>query len=132
MVTLTLTVTDSGRRDDASATATASVMITVLSGPTVSIETMDQEVAGGASIKLEATSADTVATRLWTATAGTFSDPAVEDATWTAPATTAANQVVTLTLTVTDSDGCHRQRSCHDHGPRYRPDGQHPDRWTRT
>ena len=48
-----------------------------------------------------------VATRLWTATpnAGTFSDAAVEDATWTAPGTTAANQVVTLTLTVTDSDG---------------------------
>ena len=36
---------------------------------------------------------------------GTFSDATVEDATWTAPGTTARNQVVTLTLTVTDSDG---------------------------
>ncbi len=69
---------------------------------------MDEDVAGGTVVELEAMSRDsdgTVATRLWTATAGTFSDPAVEDATWTAPGTTAANQVVTLTLTVTDSDG---------------------------
>ena len=35
---------------------------------------------------------------------GTFSDAAVEDATWTAPAATTDDQVVTLTLTVTDSD----------------------------
>ena len=34
----------------------------------------------------------------------TFSNAAVEDPTWTAPATTADDQVVTLTLTVTDDD----------------------------
>ena len=104
VVTLTLTVTDS---DDA--TAIASVTITVRgTDPTVSIQTEDSVVAGGDSIDLQATSADsdgTVATRLWTATAGTFSDAAVEDATWTAPGTRAASRVVTLTLTVTDSDG---------------------------
>ena len=68
----------------------------------------------GIEIDLLATSADLntpVNSYEWTA------DPAVgdvqscsrrdwtEDATWTAPATTAANQVVTLTLTVTDSNG---------------------------
>ena len=106
VVTLTLTVTDND-----GATGIASVTITVPgTDPTVSIQTEDQDVDGGASIPLEATSADsggTVATRLWTATpnVGTFSDAAVEDATWTAPGTTAATQVVTLTLTVTDNDG---------------------------
>ena len=106
VVTLTLTVTASD-----GATGSASVMITVPgTDPTVSIQTADQDVAGGASILLEATSADsggTVATYAWTATpnVGTFSDAAVEDATWTAPGTTATNRVVTLTLTVTDIDG---------------------------
>ena len=64
VVTLTLTVTDSD-----GATASASVTITVPgTDPTVSIETEDQDVAGGDSIELlEATSADpdgTIATRL--------------------------------------------------------------------
>ena len=100
VVTLTLTVTTSD-----GATGSASAMITVPgTDPTVSIQTADQEVAGGASILLEATSAD-VATYAWTATAGRFSDATVEDATWMAPGTRAANRVVTLTLTVTDSDG---------------------------
>ena len=106
VVTLTLTVTDNN-----DATGSASVKITIPgTDPTVSIETADQEVAGGAPIDLLATSADsggTVATYAWTATpnVGTFSNAAAEDATWTAPGTTARNQVVTLTLTVTDSDG---------------------------
>ena len=109
VVTLTLTVTDT---DNDSATGSDSVTITVPgTDPTVSIQTADRDVAGGDSILLEATSRDSdgsmVATRLWTAVpaVGTFSDPAVEDATWTAPGTTADDQVVTLTLTVTDSDG---------------------------
>ena len=106
-VTLTLTVTDDS---DDPAMAMASVMITVPSGPTLTVETMDQTVPGGTVVNLLATSrsADVAgATRLWTATpnVGTFSNAAVEDATWTAPATTAATQVVTLTLTVTDRDG---------------------------
>ena len=104
VVTLMLMVTDSD-----GATASASVMITVPSGPVVSIETVDQIVDGGTVLKLLATSrsADVPgATRLWTATpnVGTFSNAAVEDATWTAPARTAATQVVTLTLTVTVND----------------------------
>ena len=87
----------------------SSVTITVRgTDPTVSIQTEDQDVAGGTVLQLEATSRDsdgTIAMYAWTATAGTFVDPAAEDATWTAPGTTAATQVVTLTLTVTDSDG---------------------------
>ena len=106
MVTLTLTVTDSD-----GATASDSVTITVSgTDPTVSIETEDQTVAGGTVLQLVATSEDsdgTIASYAWIAdpAVGTFSDAAVEDATWTAPATTTANQVVTLTLTVTDNDG---------------------------
>ena len=51
VVTLTLTVTDGGGGG-----ARASVIITVRAGPTVSIQTADQTVDGGASIRLEATS----------------------------------------------------------------------------
>ena len=109
VVTLTLTVTDT---DNDSATGSDSVTITVPgTDPTVSIQTADRDVAGGADLQLFATSRDSdgsmVATRLWTATpnVGTFSDAAVEDPIWTAPGTTADDQVVTLTLTVTDSDG---------------------------
>ena len=103
-VTLTLTVTDNDGN-----TASASVTITVPgTDPTVSIETMDQDVAGGTVLSLSATSSeDDVTEHAWTATpnVGTFSNAAVEDATWTAPAATTDDQVVTLTLTVTDSDG---------------------------
>ena len=104
VVTLTLTVTDSD-----GATASDSVTITVSgTDPTVSIETEDQDVAGGTVLSLSATSSeDDVTEYAWTAVpaVGTFSDAAVEDATWTAPAATTDDQVVTLTLTVTDSDG---------------------------
>ena len=136
VVTLTLTVTDSD-----GARARASVTITVRSGPTVSIQTADRTVFGGASIELEATARDsggrTVATHEWAAepvapatAAGAFMNADEEDATWTAPGATAVDQVVTLTLTVTDNsvEPRHRQRQCHDHGPRYPADGQHPDR----
>ena len=109
VVTLTLTVTDSGGGG-----ARASVMITVLSGPTVSIETADQTVDGGASIQLQATSENSGKgfSLDWSAAiendpeqVGTFSPGrAVEDPTWTAPDKMAATQVVILTLTVTDND----------------------------
>ena len=110
VVTLTLTVTDID--DDM---ASDSVTITVPSGPTVSIQTADQTVAGGTVVELEATSRSADGKgldRAWTATdpdgdpftGGTFGNAMVEDTTWTAPATMAATQVVTLTLTVTPSD----------------------------
>ena len=86
-------------------------MITVRGAdPTVSIQTADQTVFGEDPIDLQATSADLntpVTSYLWTAVpaGGTFSNAAAEDTTWTAPATTTAIQVVTLTLTVTDDNG---------------------------
>ena len=100
---MTLTVTDG-----AGGGARASVTITVLSGPTVSIQTADQTVDGGASIPLQATSDNSGKgfTLAWVAApvVGTFSPSmAVEDPTWTAP-TPAADQVVTLTLTAADGD----------------------------
>ena len=68
----------------------------------VSVDTPTQNVAGGTVLQLAATAteADTYA---WTATpdVGTFSDTAIEDPTWTAPATTAGTQSIALTLTVT-------------------------------
>ena len=87
------------------------IMITVRGAdPTVSIQTADQTVFGGDPIDLQATSADLttpVTSYEWTAVpaGGTFSNLAMEDTTWTAPSTTTAIQVVTLTLTVTDSNG---------------------------
>ena len=78
--------------------------------PTVSIETADQTVPGGTVLQLSATSRDsdssTVGSYAWATdpvTTGTFSDPAVEDPTPTAPATTMDDQEVTLTLTVTEN-----------------------------
>ena len=113
VVTLTLTVTAS---DDDMGRGSDSVTITIPgTAPTVSIQTEDQTVLGGTVLQLQATSADsdgTIATYAWAATdpgdaaVGTFlPSVAVEDPTWTAPATTTANQVATLTLTVTDNNG---------------------------
>ena len=106
---VTLTVTAS---DDAMVSGSDSVTITIPgTDPTVSIETADQTVPGGTVLQLQATSRDsdssTVGSYAWATdpvTTGTFSDAAVEDPTWTAPATTMDDQVVTLTLTVTASD----------------------------
>ena len=42
---------------------------------------------------------------------GTFSDAAIEDPTWTAPAATTSEQEVTLTLVVTSSNGLTNQAS---------------------
>ena len=110
VVMLTLSVTDGEHTPTAAA---ITIMITVRGAdPTVSIQTADQTVFGGDSIDLQATSADlnTPVTSYAVdrrSRCGNRSLPSatVEDATWTAPATTAANQVVTLTLTVTDSNG---------------------------
>ena len=138
VVTLTLTVTDNdGNTASASVTITVPGTVTVPgTDPTVSIETMDQTVDGGTVVNLLATSADsdgTIAMYAWAtdpATTGTFSDAAVEDATWTAPATTTDDQVVTLTLTVTDNDDATASASVTITVPGTdgRPDGQHRDR----
>ena len=79
-----------------------------------------------------------VTSYLWTDTTpevDRFHNAAAEDTTWTAPDTTTATQVVTLTLTVTDSNGTAAdlddditvRGQCHDHGPS-RPGGHGPDR----
>ena len=109
-VTLTLSVSDG------TSTSTAQVTITVLANtaPEAAIQTAEQEVVGGAEVNLQATADDDdtndTLTYAWTAddgdanTAddGTFSDPAVLEPTWTAPAKTNADRPILLTLTVSD------------------------------
>ena len=109
-VTLTLSVSDG------TSTSTAQVTITVLANnaPEAAIQTAEQEVVGGAEVNLQATADDDdtndTLTYAWTAddgdanTAddGTFSDAAVLQPTWTAPAKTNADRPIRLTLTVSD------------------------------
>ena len=105
---LTLRVTDDG-----GATASATVDIRVRAAnmlPTVSIQPVTLEVAGGATVTFDATATDddgTIASYDWNAptNGGTFVDDTIEDATWTAPAEQATAQTYTLTLTVTDNRG---------------------------
>ena len=74
--------------------------------PTVTIDTVDQEIAGGATIQLAATTTNAVAWHWETGDVGTFSPSSeVEDPTWTAPAATAEDQPVEMSLTVTNADG---------------------------
>ena len=70
--------------------------------PTVSIETQNQAIAGGALLQLAATTTE-ANSYAWTASpkVGTFSNTAIEDPTWIAPSATAGTQTITLTLTVT-------------------------------
>ena len=105
---LTLRVTDDG-----GATASATVDIRVRAAnmlPTVSIQPVTQEVAGGANVTFNATATDddgTIASYDWNAptNGGTFVDDTIEDATWTAPAEQENAQAIRLTLTVTDDRG---------------------------
>ena len=106
--TLTLTVTAS----DGQMTV-KTVVITVRAvnrPPTVSIQTAAQAVDGGTELALMATATDldgTIAKYRWVASGGlgSFADPNVRDARWTAPPPDDVVQRVTLTLTVTDDDG---------------------------
>ena len=101
-VVLTLTVTGAG-----GVTASDSVTITVTgTDPTVNVDTANQEVAGSTPLQLAATATD-VDSYAWEANpdVGTFSNAAIEDPTWTAPAAETNDRVVVLTLTVTDLDG---------------------------
>ncbi len=89
--------------------ATVNVVIAAVANqpPTVQIDTAAQTVDGGQDVVLAATASDTdgtIASYAWTATGGAFSNAAVEDPTWTAPAAQTTAQTYTLTLTVTDDD----------------------------
>ena len=100
-ITLTLTVTDS-----LGSTATGTVAITIDAGtpPTASISTADQTVLGGTDVSLSATSDGVAFT--WTSSAGgIFVDGNTLTPTWTAPATTVAEQVIVLSLIVRAANG---------------------------
>ena len=103
---LTLTVTDT---DGASTAANVTITVTGIPNvsPMVTINTVAQTVAGGATINLDATVTDsdgTIASTAWTG-AGTFGDASAVDTTWTAPATQATERTYVLRLTATDDDG---------------------------
>ena len=74
--------------------------------PVVNITTASQTVTGGQAVSLVATASDPESgtlTYAWTSDdGGTFSNAATRDTTWTAPAAKGNQQVITLTLTVTD------------------------------
>ena len=105
VVTLTLTVTDDG---DGFLSATAEVQVTVLANqaPTVSAIATPGAVGGGGTVALDGTATDPEGDGLsyvWSSDGGgTFADDSALDTTWTAPAATQTEQVVNLTLTVTD------------------------------
>ena len=102
--TLTLTVTDSNGK-----TATATVVITVQASaaPSAAIATLAQTIDPGATVTLDATATPTagttIASTVWTADGGSFSDANLLEPVWTAPFP-GAQTAYTLTLTVTDSN----------------------------
>ncbi len=76
--------------------------------PTVSIETLSQDVHGGQRITLLAEAEDLDNDHLsyeWTATGGSFEDDEVLNATWTAPEAQSTDQTYTLTIAVDDGQG---------------------------
>ena len=102
---LTLTVTDSA---NASASATASVTVRANQAPRVTVSPSTARVDGEEVLAVSGSATDPEGDRLtyiWSSNgAGTFDDDAgAADTTWTAPATTADVQNITLTLTVTDN-----------------------------
>ena len=105
---LTLTVTDS---TNASASATASVTVRANQAPRVTVSPSTARVDGEEVLAVSGAATDPEGDRLtfaWSSNGGgSFDDAGASDTTWTAPATTADVQNITLTLTVTD-DGAGR------------------------
>ena len=105
---LTLTVTDSV---NASASATASVTVRANQAPRVTVTPATTTVEGDGELAVSGAATDPEGDRLtfaWSSNGGgSFDDAGASDTTWTAPATTADVQNITLTLTVTD-DGAGR------------------------
>ena len=103
-ITLRLTATDN---ENATGYAEVEMKVSGNNQPTASITTEEQDVGGGAVVALNATATDdddTVLTYAWTANpnVGVFSDAAILEPSWTAPAKEIDEQEVTLTLSVSD------------------------------
>ena len=109
VVTLTLTVTDDGGGGSATAQVEVTVLTSANQAPTVSAIATPATVGGGGTVSLDGTATDPEGDALsyaWSSNGGgTFADDSALDTTWTAPAATQTEQVVTLTLTVTDDGG---------------------------
>ena len=104
--TITLTVTDAL----GGTVFTIPVTVQADEAPTGSVNADPDTVHGGKAVQLTDRTSDdgqSSVTRVWTASpdVGSFDNTDSPDATWTAPPATAADQPVTLTLTVTDAVG---------------------------
>ena len=105
-VILILTVTDNGTPQE-QVTATAIVTVEANQGPLAEASASRDTVQGDEMISLSGGGSDPeqgILTFAWSGD-GTFNDPDTKDTTWTAPLATNREQVVTLTLAVTDELG---------------------------
>ena len=114
-ITLTLTVTDDGFAERA-ATVTVEVTVRANRAPAVAATaTTPTTVNGGDEVTLRGTATDPDGDNLeyaWSSSGGgSFDSASVPDTTWTAPATTAAVQNITLTLTVTEDSAGRLKRA---------------------
>ena len=103
-IVLTLMATDPG---GLSASAELPLTVRANRAPSVTVDTADQAIDGGSSIQLAATDSDLDADTLtyeWESESGTFADPTLKDAAWSAP-NFRTERVVRLTLTLTDPLG---------------------------
>ena len=105
---LTLTVTDSGG-ESATVTVDVTVPDQTNEAPAVAATTSQNRVNGGGSVRLDGNATDPQGDRMtyaWTSDGGgTFTNASAVDTIWTAPPADTSDRQITLTLTVTDSNG---------------------------